>query len=356
LKIKTPFSKTIIITEIDFETVIDVISKLFIKDVELINQDTKNGAAQIAENCLSALKRECLRQKSELKSSFVKSAIQLLLDTHPMATIENALIPVYERLFRYEEDQETHRGDIKTEIELIFATRREQMRICEINTIKTLVEALRGTKSLLTFSHSSTITTALSQLAKENYCDKEIYILESRPLMEGEKTADSIAKAGFQKTYLGVDFALNEFSNKAEVAVLGADTVYSSGQILNKIGSATIAKTFQSKSKDVIFAASSSKLCSIRGIIDNSHKAYPTIPARNPKEVSSISRPNLTIWNKYFEIIEPEYTSSLIMDTHTFLPPINEKITKFLEDSLIFKQVENIKDIWNENNTLIPKN
>ncbi len=325
-----------------------MLSKSFLKEVEIIHKDTHSGAAKIAEKCLTALKRECLRFENKLDRQILKTGIKLLLDTHPMATIESALFPVYSRLTRLTTPNNIRDEDPKAIIELIFATRLEQMRIGEKNTINTLVNTLKDKDSLLTFSHSSTIITALLQLAGEGYTDKEIYVLESRPLKEGERTAYSLANAGFRKTHLGIDFAINEFSENAEIAVLGADLIHN-GLVLNKIGSATIAKLFQMQSKEVIVAASPSKIC-LQALIeqDNDNPWLPTIPHRNVKEITNISSPNLVIWNKYFEMIKPEWISSLIMDCNQFFPPISEGLTEFLEKSSIQFEVKQIKETWHD--------
>lgn len=323
------------------------------KSVEVIHNDTQNGATQIAEDSLQALKRECLRIGARLDESILKTAIQLLLDTHPMATIENALLPIYIRLVELIDSGVLISGNAKASIEMTFATRKEQMRVGEINTINRLVEELKDKVSLLTFSHSSTVIKALLQLAKDGFNDKEIYILESRPLKEGERTAHSLANAGYQKTYLGVDFAVHEFSKLAETAVIGADMVHFDGYILNKIGSATIAKLFHSQTKEVIVGASLSKIC-LRGIINQKEDWNPPIPERNPKEISSISNPNLIIWNKYFEKINPRYISTLIMDKNKFSTPISSTLKEFiLKNPAITSQVQALHKLWHNVNYIM---
>jgi translation initiation factor 2B subunit (eIF-2B alpha/beta/delta family) len=325
----------------------DLLSRFFLKEVESIHNDTQSGAAEIAEKCLNTLKNECLRLKTKLDRTTLKMAIQFLLDTHPMATIENALIPVFLRLIQLIEPDGIQNGDPETAIEILFATRREQMRIGELNTIEKLAEVLEEKKSILTFSHSSTITKALIELAKEGLIDKQIFVLESRPLKEGERTALLLAKSGFKKVYLGIDFAIEAFSKQAEIAVLGADTIYPGGQVLNKIGSATIAKLFHMGSKEVIIAASPAKIC-LRTIISNIQEWSVKIPQRKPKEISTVTAPNLEIWNKYFETIQPDYISSLIMDSHQIYSPISEEITKFLESNQLIEQIRSFKEIWND--------
>ncbi len=327
----------------------NLLSKFFLKEVRFIHNDTQSGAAEIAEKCLNTLKNECLRLNTRLDRIKLKMAIQLLLDTHPMATIENALLPVFLRLIHLIESDGIQNGDPKTSIELLFATRREQMRIGESNTVEKLTKVLQEKQSILTFSHSSTITKALSKLAKDGFCDKEIFVLESRPLKEGERTALSLANSGFKKIHLGIDFTIDEFSKHAEIVVLGADTIYPSGQVLNKIGSATIAKLFHMRSKEVIVAASPSKIC-LRTIISKNQDRNVRIPHRNSKEISNFSAPNFKIWNKYFEIIQPDYISSLIMDCYQIHSPISKHIARFLETNQLFEQIRSFEEIWNEVN------
>jgi len=322
-----------------------MISKTFLRDVKKIHEDTHSGAAKIAQSCLIALKQECLVSSSQLNKSFLKELIQLLLDTHPMATIGNALLPIYISLDKLFCSENFGKRDPKPAIEIIFATRREQLRIGEIYTQETLIDTLKGVKSLLTFSHSSTVINALLELAKEGLTDKEIFILESRPLKEGERSARTLANVGFKNVHLGIDFAVNEFSKHAEVAVLGADMIHMDGRVLNKIGSTTIAKIFHETGKEVIVAASMSKIC-MRSKFEKDEGWIPSIPQRNPREITRIKHPNLTVWNKYFEIIPPKLISLLILDKHRFYKPIEVQLKEFIEQSKLTEQIDILLNSW----------
>jgi len=322
-----------------------MISKTFLRDVKTIHDDTHNGAAKIAQNCLIALKQECLVSSSQLTRSFLKEMIQLLLDTHPMATIGNALLPIYISLDKLISSETFRKRDPKPSIEMIFAARREQLRIGEKYTQETLIKELRDKDSILTFSHSSTVNNALLELSKEGLTDKKIYILESRPLKEGGKSARILAGAGFKNVHFGIDFAVNEFSEHAEVAVLGADMIHMDGRILNKVGSTTIAKIFNEMNKKVIIAASMSKIC-LRSKFEEDQGWMPNIPHRKPREVTRMKHPNLTVWNKYFEIIPAKLVSLLVLDKHKFHKPIELQLNEFIEKSKLLDQVEILQQSW----------
>ena len=167
----------------------DMVSKTFLRDVKAIHEDTHSGAAKIAQNCLIVLKQECSTSSSQLNRTSLKELIQLLLDTHPMATIENALLPIYISIDKLINSKNFGKKDPKPAIDIIFAARREQLRIGEKYTQETLKDSLKDVDSLLTFSHSSTVINSLLELAKEGLTKKKIFILESRPLKEGERSA-----------------------------------------------------------------------------------------------------------------------------------------------------------------------
>ena len=80
-----------------------------------------SGAAKIAQDCLIALKKECLTARSKINESFLKTAIQQLLNTHPMATIGNALFPIYIRLVQLINEGNLKKIDYKPSIEMLTA-------------------------------------------------------------------------------------------------------------------------------------------------------------------------------------------------------------------------------------------
>ncbi len=320
-----------------------VLSQEFINEVNLLHNDTESGAAAIADKSLSILQKECKLIGSELNQFELQKAVQLLLDTHPMASIENALYPIFVKLVRYIKSANFESRNYIKIIENIFTTHRTHTTKLENNTIETLFTFLKDKKSILTFSHSSTINTAFMKLAKNGYSDKEIYILESRPLREGERTALLFSNLEFKHIHLGVDFAVKEFTKNADLALFGADTIFPDGRIINKIGSATIAEIFHSRSKDVVVAASPSKI-SLKGIINFNMK--PIIPDRDLKDITMIKNQNITVWNKYFESVDPKLISTLIIDHDIISSPLPANLSRFIQKSGISSLTKDIKELW----------
>ncbi len=305
-----------------------LVSKEFLKEIDHLHKDTRSGAAKIASKGLSILQKECIKAGDGFNLEIIRNALQLLLNTHPMASLENALIPIYVQLEQIIKNREIVNKDTLKLLNTIFNAHREQMKILEEKTVETLSNYLREKESILTFSHSSTISSALINLSKNGYCDKEIYVLESRPLKEGEKTAMLLSKLGFNKIHLGIDFAVKEFVDKVDLVLFGADTIYPDGKILNKIGSATIAELCHYRSKEVIVAAASSKISLLS---KKSDKAYVCITNRDPEEISGRLDSKVKIWNRYFELVDPKFISTLILNGNLFYSPIIQPLTKFIK-------------------------
>lgn len=92
---------------------------------------------------------------------------------------------------------------------------------------------------VLTHCHSSTSTRVLIK-AKKMRKNFSVVAFETRPRYQGRVTATELAKAGIDVT-LSVDGGMNMFMKKADIVIVGADSVTSRGDLINKIGTSTLA-------------------------------------------------------------------------------------------------------------------
>ncbi len=93
--------------------------------------------------------------------------------------------------------------------------------------------------TILTHCHSSTVTAILKRAHK---LGKKIKVIctETRPLYQGHITAKELSSAGI-KTTLIIDSAIKSFMKDVDLVLVGADAINSSGELINKIGTATLA-------------------------------------------------------------------------------------------------------------------
>jgi ribose 1,5-bisphosphate isomerase len=98
---------------------------------------------------------------------------------------------------------------------------------------------IRNNMIVFTHCHSSTVTHILRK-AKEQGKTFEVVCTETRPVFQGRITAKELLSINI-KTTLIVDSAARSFIRNADLVIVGADAITSEGNIINKIGTATIA-------------------------------------------------------------------------------------------------------------------
>ncbi len=93
--------------------------------------------------------------------------------------------------------------------------------------------------AVLTHCHSSTVTAILKKAHKMGKGISAI-CCETRPLYQGRITAKELASAGIPTTLI-IDSAARTFMRDADLALVGADAITSSGELVNKIGTSMVA-------------------------------------------------------------------------------------------------------------------
>lgn len=166
---------------------------------------------------------------------------------------------------------------------------------------------------VLTYCHSSTTTRILIE-AKKMKKKFSVIAFETRPRYQGRVTATELANAGIDVT-LVVDGAMHLFMKKADIVIVGADSVTSRGDLINKIGTATIAHI--AKMNDVSFysAAELSKYSTMT-IFGTREK----IEERDLKEVWEKPPKKVKIRNPAFEATAAKYINGYITEIGV-IPP-----------------------------------
>ncbi|MBD3210156.1 S-methyl-5-thioribose-1-phosphate isomerase [Candidatus Micrarchaeota archaeon] len=167
---------------------------------------------------------------------------------------------------------------------------------------------------VLTHCHSSTATGILIK-AKKMKKRFRVVAFETRPRYQGRKTAKELAGAGIDVT-LAVDGSMSLFMKKADIVLVGADSITSRGDLINKIGTSTLAHI--AKMYDVSFyvAAELSKY-SPKTIFGTREK----IEERDFKEVWKTPPKNVKIRNPAFEATSAKYINGYVTELGVIPPP-----------------------------------
>jgi ribose 1,5-bisphosphate isomerase len=166
---------------------------------------------------------------------------------------------------------------------------------------------------VLTHCHSSTTTRILIQ-AKKMKKRFSVVAFETRPRYQGRVTAAELAKAGIDVT-LAVDGAMHLFMKKADIVIVGADSITSRGDLINKIGTATLAHIARMNDVSFYSAAELSKY-SPKTIFGTREK----IEERDWREVWDKKPKKVRIMNPAFEATAAKYINGYITEIGV-IPP-----------------------------------
>lgn len=264
-------------------TILETVTK--IKNLEI------QGAEKIAIAAVQAF-GELLKTTNDRKA-LEKAVQELSMARATEPTLRNALSFC---LANYEKNQ-----NVADDVVKHFETSKEKI-------IKFGAEKIQNGMTVFTHCHSGTVTGILIRAWQEGR-RFTVYQTETRPRYQGRITAKELAEAGIPVTH-GVDSAGNGLLQKADMFMFGADSVNSSGNVINKIGTLTFAEIANLK-KIPVYACT------------NSWKFNPEeeqIEQRDPKEVWDSAPSGVKIVNPAFEITPAGLITGIITELGIMKP------------------------------------
>lgn len=161
---------------------------------------------------------------------------------------------------------------------------------------------------IFTHSYSNTVLRCLLRTRIKNI---KVIVTESRPSLEGLKTAKTLAKKGIPTTLI-VDAAIGMFIENADKVVVGADAILSDNSIVNKVGTMILALVAKESGVPFIVVAEDMKKVQDDEIVLEERDPLEMVPKwflRNSKV-----RDKITIRNVFFEKVPAHYISFLITE------------------------------------------
>jgi methylthioribose-1-phosphate isomerase len=184
------------------------------------------------------------------------------------------------------------------------------------------------------------IGTALAPIyvAKERGIDVEVFVDESRPLLQGSRlTAWELQRAGVRVTVLTDGMAASLMRERGmDLCIVGADRIAANGDVANKIGTYGLAITANHHGVPFVVAAPTSTL----------DPATPAggdivIEQRAAEEVVQLAGrptapPGVCVYNPAFDITPAALVSAIVTDEAIHRPPYrfrSESINKIRNGS-----------------------
>lgn len=279
--------------------------------LDQLRKDSESGASELVDNAMEIVKRLLKESDSDadLKPLFIELFDQIIKSRPSMAPLIHAIGFLHDNLLDYTSASiystiikfYQYQSEIKAKLEQNFSA--------FINNL-----ALPNPKVML-ISYSSTI---INLIKKQNDVDFIFYILESRPLFEGRKSAEILADK--YETHLIVDAALGKFINEIDVVFIGIDSILKDGSIINKIGSYPLSVLAKSNGI-AVYAIGDSLKYNLR-----SHFGLLVEIDKKPvKEILDRKTHKYIIENYYFDRTPVNYIDEIISDLGILIP------IKFLE-------------------------
>ena len=181
-------------------------------------------------------------------------------------------------------------------------------RIAEIG-----VRRIRNNSVILTHCHSSTVTNLLKK-AKKNGVDFQVICTETRPVFQGRITAREMLDVGIDITFI-VDSAVRFFMNQVNLVIVGADAITSEGNVINKIGTSTVALVAHEARTPFYVVSELLKFDPATMCGD-----YEKIEERSPSEVWKDAPAGLTVRNPAFDVTRRDFVHGIVCEEGIISP------------------------------------
>jgi len=166
---------------------------------------------------------------------------------------------------------------------------------------------------VFTHCHSSTVTRLLAK-AKADGKNIKVICTETRPAYQGRITANELVGLGIETTFI-VDSAARSFMGNVDVVIVGADAITSEGNVVNKIGSSSIA-VLAHEARVPFYVVSELLKFDPETLNGECEK----IEQRSPTEVWKEAPPKLIVRNPAFDVTSNRYIHGLICEEGIIAP------------------------------------
>jgi ribose 1,5-bisphosphate isomerase len=281
---------------------------------ERIRKLEVQGARNVAIAAIEALETLASGTKSKNRSGFLAElagARAILFgarETEPL--MRNAVRLIISQIEQSDEESLTDLREMVSNSSRQFVQNLDvsKRRIAEIGA-----KRIRDGMVILTHCRSSTVTNLLA-FAKQDGKSFEVVCTETRPALQGRITAKEMLKLGVKTTMI-VDSAARSFMNQADLVLVGADGLTSEGNVINKIGTSTIALLANEARKPFYVVSELLKFDPATMYGD-----YEKIEERNPDEIWKEAPENLIVRNPAFDVTKRDYIHGIICE-EGIIPP-----------------------------------
>jgi len=272
------------------------------------------GARNVAIAALRAIETLAEETKAKNKKEFLKE----LLEAKEILFLSRETEPLMRNAVRWviSQVEKSSKQEVREATEIVSSASRQFLKNLEDSNEKIAEIGARRIKNdsvILTHCHSSTVTYLLKKARQEGK-NFEVICTETRPLFQGRLTAKEMLKLDV-KTTLIVDSAVRFFMNQVDFVIVGADAITSQGNVINKIGTSTIALIAHEARTPFYVVTELLKFDPVTMYGD-----YEKIEERKPNEVWEKPPKNLVIRNPAFDVTRRDFIHGVICEEGIISP------------------------------------
>jgi ribose 1,5-bisphosphate isomerase len=285
------------------QTTAERIRKLEVQGARNVAIAALKAVQTLADNTKAKDKKAFLGELKEAQNTFFASR-----ETEPL--MRNALRYVIMQA----EDSSTEKVDVLGELVAsnvgLFLQNLEASRE---RTAEIGAKRIRDGMLVFTHCHSSTVTRMIAK-AKADGKSFSVICTETRPAYQGRITAREMVELGIQTMFI-VDSAARSYMGDVDLVFVGADAITSEGNVVNKIGTSSIAVLAHEARKPFYVVSELLKFDP-----ETLNGGYERIEQRNPAEVWSEAPKNLSVRNPAFDLTPCRYIHGLICEEGVIAP------------------------------------
>lgn len=266
------------------------------------------GARNVAIAAIKALEISARQSKTRSKRDFLKellSAKEVLFaarETEPL--MRNA---VRWMINQAEKSKETNVRKLSRTVSLSSQRFLKNLDESKEKIAQIGARRIKDHFTVLTYCHSSTVTYLLRR-AKQEGKSFEVICTETRPVFQGRTTAKEMLDLDVKTTFI-VDSAARSFMNQVDLAIVGADAITSEGNVINKIGTSTIALVAHEARTPFYVVSELLKFDPVTMCGD-----YEKIEERSPDEIWRNPPKGLIIRNPAFDVTRRDFIHGIICE------------------------------------------
>jgi len=291
-----------------------MISKTILHMIHDLKTDKTSGASELIEFALEILEAYLHTIKDPKKELHMDIKEDIFELSKELFNVRPSMAPIINTIGYFIHDLEFFSKQTLLEKFKTFPAERLRIDKALTSSFHSFLERFEGKKlNVMLISYSTTIIKHLKENTKNDFT---FYVLESRPLFEGRRTAE-ILSSNFE-THLITDSAMGKFIKKVDIVLLGIDSILRDGSIVNKIGSYPLACIAAANNKDV-YAVGDSFKYNLKShynqkIIIETKPIYEVYCKKIKKELFKVH-------NFYFDITPSNYFKEIISDLGILTTP-----------------------------------